>query len=77
MHACVTLAMYRENAALVHRARYCLGHTHEVIICRACKGASKWKKARTEPAPQFVLESAFMRCECRLVEFGLKAKPKG
>jgi hypothetical protein len=26
------LALYRENAVLMHRAKYSLGHTHEVII---------------------------------------------
>ena len=28
----LTLALFRENAALMRRARYCLGPTHEVIV---------------------------------------------
>jgi hypothetical protein len=38
MLAGVTLALYRQNAALTSGARYRLGHTHEVIICPACLG---------------------------------------
>jgi len=33
MLAGITPALYRESAALMHKARYCLGRTNEVIIC--------------------------------------------
>jgi hypothetical protein len=45
MLATLTLAIFPENAALMHRVRYCLGHTHEVI-CPACLGKDAGPKPR-------------------------------